>query len=290
MRDLTLLFLLLFTTPAIADTILLKNGRSIKGQLVSMTDERVSILIAGGMIELDRSLVRTVTPQVTPAEAIALKLVKLRQDPSALDRLSLEARTNGLTQQADDIKKLAAGLHLEQRLQRIRKSENVEDYLGLFRWTQLAGYSVTVQKFVVQLALQVDSKNGFAKLALQRLEAAEKSEIKSLEGLKREQAKRVQKRAAVLPKSPLRKQKKSAVKATPKPAEGSADRRQLKKDLGEIRRLRKLLEKERKALEQEEFELLRRRRRRRVPARRILRSNNRKRSAASTSPFKKGCR
>ena len=263
MRVLTLLFVLFFTVPVFGDIILLKNGRTVRGQVVSISKNRVSIRIPGGTIEFSRSLIDKITRQSTKAEQIAKQFEKVKTDPKALDELSLEASSAGLHSQSLDIKELANGLRLEKRLEAIRHSKKAEDYIELFHWTQLAGYSLTVQKFVIEKALLLDPRNGLARLAKKQILAEElraQLEAKKKKERKERAPKRVS-RPKILPpkpKSPVKKQSKESIDKA---------RIQAKKELEELRRLRSLLSKERQALEKEQAELERRRRIQRARAR-----------------------
>jgi hypothetical protein len=270
-----LLTLLLSSAPAFADTILLKNGRSITGQVVAMNKQRVSIRIPGGMIQFNRNLVQEITRLSTPAEQIAQRLIKIKNNPAALERLSLQAKAQGLPRQARDIKQLAKGLRLEKKLEALNNSKDPSKYLNLLRWTQLNSYSLTVQKFVVGKALRLDPNHGLARLALKRLEqeeakakqGAEKSRLKEKNRRKRDREKRTRSRTARPIKSAVRRDSQS-------PENINRQSQQVKKDLEELKRLRALLDRERKALEQEQLKLERIQQQRRGVVRRARRGRN----------------
>lgn len=265
MRIFIFISILFLCQPVFGDIILLKNGRTVRGQVVSLSEDRVSVRIPGGTIEFSRALVKKITRQSTKAEEIAKQFEKVKSDPNALDKLSLTAAAEGLHSQSLDIKELADGLRLERRLNAIRNSKNPQDYLSLFRWTQLAGYSITVQKFVVEKALKLDPKNGLARLALKQLEKEEaRPQPKPVAKAK---PRKVGPRRV---KTPVTRAKKKPV---PGPLKTELDkaRKQAKKDLEELKRLQKLLRKERLALEKEQAELERRRRINRARRRNVRR-------------------
>lgn len=258
MRITLTLILLLCCQTAFADIILLKNGRAVRGQVVSLSEDRVSMRIPGGTIEFSRHLVKKITRQSTKAEKIAKEFEKVKGDPNALDKLSLRAAAEGLHSQSLDIKELADGLRLERRLEAIRHSKDPQDYLDLFRWTQLSGYSLTVQKFVIEKVLTLDPKNGLARLALKQIE---KEQAKAQEKAK---ATATAPRKAPVTSKPRKTKKPPVVSKVKAKSKAKADigkaRKQAEDDLEEIRRLRELLRKERLALEKEQAELERRRR------------------------------
>ncbi|MDF1660200.1 MAG: hypothetical protein P1V97_00410 [Planctomycetota bacterium] len=269
MRIFIFICLLFLCQPVFGDIILLKNGRTVRGQVVSISEDRVSMRIPGGTIEFSRALVKTITRQSTKAEEIAEQFEKVKSDPNALDKLSLKAAAAGLHSQSVDIKGLADGLRLERRLESIRDSKDPQDYLSLFRWTQLAGYSITVQKFVVEKALKLDPKNGLARLALKQLRQEEvraQAEAKRLKSLKK-----------TPPRKTLPKKRKAPVAkrtdpvAAPSKRDLEKARKQAKRDLEELKRLQALLRKERLALEREQAALERRRRASRARSRNIRR-------------------
>lgn len=151
-----LAFALLLLGPAArADVVHLHNGRTIEGEVVEHTTERVAIKLPAGKISFPTSQVERVERRRTAQQEFGERARRTDMtDPDAIDGLALWASARGLGEEAQALQVMASGLRLEERIEEVRGSQRGRDYVEVFHWARAEGCSDEVQDWLIGQARQ----------------------------------------------------------------------------------------------------------------------------------------
>ncbi|MGE0709751.1 MAG: hypothetical protein AB7N76_21980 [Planctomycetota bacterium] len=172
MRGSILLALILVPGLAAADVLHLKNGRTLEGKVVSERGEAIGLEVQGGVLRVPRSSVARVERRAPPEEEYRARLKKTDlDDPAAVEALSLWASAHGLGAQAKDLRRIANGQRLQQRVAVARKQKDAGAFFLTYRWAQRNGFGDDVLRYLLEQALDLDPRHGLAQKELRRLPA-----------------------------------------------------------------------------------------------------------------------
>ena len=156
MRTLTLIALFSVAV-AQADILHLHNGRTLEGQIVRRTPTHITLRMNFGRMTVRSDQVREIERRLRPEHELAERYRQIDPtNPAQLERLSLWASRRGLGREAGDLLEHARGIRLEQKLEAIRDSKRVEDWLNVYAWARVNEVSDTVQVHLLETARGID--------------------------------------------------------------------------------------------------------------------------------------
>lgn len=129
-------------SPALADAVTLRNGRTFEGEIVRDTAREVRLKIRGGELTFPKHMVAEVELCARPQEAYAERYAAVdKSDPQALEALSLWARRLGLVKEADSLHAQALGVRLDALVAEARTRKHARYWLVAFEWGVRNGIS-----------------------------------------------------------------------------------------------------------------------------------------------------
>jgi hypothetical protein len=163
-------------TPALADTVELKNGRRIEGKIVSRNEAAVRIQVEGGCIDLPRHQIAEITDAPTADDEYGERFQNTPlDDPRAIDALASWARSKGLEAHARQLAELASGVRLEQGFDGARAEGTVDGYLRLEAWARQEGFSFEVRRLALSNAQKLDPGSPLVRRGLATIEGEERA-------------------------------------------------------------------------------------------------------------------
>lgn len=160
------LALTLFASPALADVIHLKNGRTIEGKVQKRTEKDVRIKTAQGVMVLPMVTVERVELQATAEEELGERAIDTdMNDPAAIERLALWASSRGLGEASRDLLALSRGLRLEKMITRAQRLDEAALFLETFYWGRTNDVSDEVLDWLIGQAVSRSPENDPACLA-----------------------------------------------------------------------------------------------------------------------------
>jgi hypothetical protein len=253
----TIVFVSLTLLPSLAaaDVLHLKNGRTLEGRVMAERNGQIILGVRGGTFHVPRATVRRVERSSTASELYALRLRSTdMSSPGDVEALSEWASRRGLGTQARQLRRLANGQRLEQRVSQARKEKDAGAFLQTYHWAQTHGFRPDVLRYLLEEALKLNPSLEPARRSLRSLGP---HKVRPEPG---KVNKRIQPQRTPEPKRPT-------------PAEADAERQsELERRLAEQKSEAEALRKRLAQLEREETARLKRtrldRRRRRARARR----------------------
>lgn len=175
MRHATTIFVatltVLLTGTARADVVHLTNGRFIEGKVIEERRGAVHIEVHGGRIVLPAASIDRIDRRETPQEEYAARARTTNMnDAEAVEQLALWASGRGLGEQAQHLRALAKGLHLERRVANSARGDDVQGWIDTFHWSRGQELSSEVQRWLVEQAADIDPDHPAVRAALRLLE------------------------------------------------------------------------------------------------------------------------
>lgn len=162
---------LLLAGPARGDVVHLTNGRFIEGRVVEERRGSVHIEVQGGRIVLPAASVDRIDRRETPQEEYAQRARTTNMnDAEAVEQLAHWASGRGLGEQAQHLRALAKGLHLERRVANSWLSNDAQDWIDIFHWSRGQELSFEVQRWLVEQAAELDPEHPSVRAARRVLE------------------------------------------------------------------------------------------------------------------------
>ncbi|MEZ6187205.1 MAG: hypothetical protein R3F62_19610 [Planctomycetota bacterium] len=159
MRHLGLLALLSLAV-AQADILHLHNGRTLEGQVVRRTPSTITLRMNHGRMNVPTDQVKEIERRMRPEHELAERYREIDPtNPAELERLALWASQRGLGREASDLSAHALGIRLERRMDAIRDSRDIRDWLDTYTWAQVNGCSETVQLHLLGQAQAIDPED-----------------------------------------------------------------------------------------------------------------------------------
>lgn len=163
---------------AAADVLHLKNGRTMEGTVVAKKKTTVVLKVPGGTLKIPRSTIKRIEERLTPQDEYAHRAATTdMSDPKAIEGLAHWASRRGLGEQSKQLRKMAQGVALQQRVDALRSSRSGQAWLALSVWAKNQRHSTEVQRYLVGKALEVEPNHEGARLALQKLQTAERRRL-----------------------------------------------------------------------------------------------------------------
>lgn len=143
-----------------ADVIHLKNGRMVEGEILEHTTQRVAVKLPGGKIVFPTDQVEKIELRRTAKQEYGERVRATdMEDPDALDALSMWASSRGLGDEATALQNMAMGLRLEARIEEVRGSKRVGDFVELFHWARGQNCSDEVLDWLLAQAEGIDAQD-----------------------------------------------------------------------------------------------------------------------------------
>jgi hypothetical protein len=166
----TMFMLLSFASIARADTVRLRNGRTIENVQVSEEGKTLRLTSDHGSILVPSSEVLEVVPRALRLEELADRRRAAGDDPAALRALATWCAQSGFPREERDLLALARGIELDRDLEAIRSTAMPAPFVALARRMKRGGYSTSEREFVLRQALARDPESAEARRALQEVE------------------------------------------------------------------------------------------------------------------------
>ena len=143
----------LLVSPARADVVHLKNGRTLEGKVVSRTAREVRLRTAEGLVVLPTSVIAGVARQETPEAELATRAAGIDlNDPAAIEALALWASSRGMGEQGRDLLALARGLRLERLVAQAQRTDDPAEFVAVFHWGRTNEASDEVLEWLLEQA------------------------------------------------------------------------------------------------------------------------------------------
>ncbi|MBL4848471.1 MAG: hypothetical protein JKY65_23365 [Planctomycetes bacterium] len=137
---LTLFLVLALCAFGLADEVVLKNGRVVRGKIVRQNKRVVVIRSNRGKLSIPRSAIAEVISALTPRQQFSARRAKLAEDDTK-GRIELAdwAAANGLGRKALELHSEARGMILARRLAKASEKDTARAYVGVFHWARRSG-------------------------------------------------------------------------------------------------------------------------------------------------------
>jgi hypothetical protein len=158
-------------TFAHADTIKLKNGRTIEAIRVTPEGDVIRVEVEYGALTIPRKDVAEIiaaprAPEPTPElrDELARRKLEAGTDPARIEALAAWAGQAGMAQEAQDLLALARGIRLDTRLKELEPLRDAHAYVELAR--SMTDYPESERRAVLERALAIDPDDPLAHRAL----------------------------------------------------------------------------------------------------------------------------
>lgn len=156
-----------------ADVIHLRNGRTLEGQVVGKTKTHIRLRVAGGQLKLPRQQVARVEVRRPAGEDYAVRARATdMENYREVSKLADWASSRGLGAQARQLRGLARGLQLEQRIARAKRGNKSSAYYDTYAWAKSRGFSPEIQLYLLGELLERWPEHPAGKQAIQALRKA----------------------------------------------------------------------------------------------------------------------
>jgi hypothetical protein len=167
----TLACVLCAPTIAHADTIKLKNGRTIEAIRATPEGDVVRVELEHGALTIPRRDVaeilrptRTAEPTPELRDELARGKLAAGTDPARIEALAAWAGQIGMTQEAQDLRALSRGIRLDARLKELESLRDARAYVELAR--SMTDYPESERRAVLERALAIDPDDPLVHRAL----------------------------------------------------------------------------------------------------------------------------